>query len=96
MQRFEEHQGAAQDGPAQYAVTGPERKPEPLRVVLLDLAWALPARKSLRDLAGTLDERLNHRAQGPISQCHNRHRGLNGQVNWEFFERMGSAVDLQD
>src|SRR5262245_40819848 len=78
------------------AATGLERKPEPIWVVLLDLAWALPARKSLRDLAHALDERLHHRTQGPISHRHNRYRGLNAQINWELLERMGSAVDLQD
>ena len=87
-----EHQGQWLFG----SLHGLKRKPEPIRVVRLGLARALPAGKSLRNLAGALDERLHHRTQGPISQRHNRHRGLNGQVDWELHERMGSAVDLQD
>src|SRR5262245_6633460 len=52
--------------------------------------------KGSRNLAGTLDERPCYRTQRAISKCDNRNgRGLNRQCDWQGFERMTLAVNLE-
>src|SRR5437899_12747086 len=56
-----------------------------------------PAGKSLRDLAGALDERLHHGTKGSIFQRHDPHGILvDGQFDWERFERISFAVRPDD
>src|SRR5262245_54559742 len=66
-------------------------------VFLLGLAWARPAGKCLRDLAGTLDEQLHDRTKGTIFQRHDPHRVLvDGKFDWQHFERISLAVRPYD
>src|SRR5262249_12411888 len=49
----------------------------------------------LGHLGGALDEQLHRMTKSSISQRHNRHRGMNRQVDWQLLERVAFAIDSQ-